>query len=223
MKLTLDTRKFRKEMNNVIKYTEGFMDGAQLGKKKFLFTLGEKTQEILEQYVDSNARVNPEMLHHVYEWYQTGSPEARLFDIDYTVSNLGLSFKSSFRQSTQAKSGSREPFYNKAKIMENGVGVTIKPKYSKVLRFEVDDKVVITPNPVRVNNPGGDDVEGGFEKTFDQFFTQYFSQAFLSSSGLLAQFSNPIAYKRDLPMGKRAGKSAGMKAGYRWVANMEIG
>lgn len=222
MKVSFDSKNFVKEMNNVIKYTEGFLEGAQMGKSKFLVTLGEKTKEILEQYVDSNARINPEMLHHVYEWYQTGSPEARLFDIDYTISNLGLSFKSSFRQSTQIKAGSKEPFYNKAKIMENGVGVTIKPKSSNVLRFEVDGKVVYTPNAVRVNNPGGKDTDRGFEEIFDSFFTRYFSQAFLNSSGLLSHFSNPIAYKRDLPKGKRGGKSAGITSGYRWVANMEI-
>lgn len=224
MKLTIDTRKFKNEMNNVIRYTEGFLEGAQVGKKKFLFILGEKVKEVLEQYIDSNARVNPEALKHVYEWYQNGSPEARLFDIDYTVSNLGLSFKSSFRQSTQIKAGSREPFYNKAKIMENGVGVKIKPKYAKYLAFEVPGgRTVFTKGPVRVNNPGGDDARGGFEKTFDEFFTKYFTQAFLSSSGLLAKFSNPIAYKRDLPLAKRTGRAAGVRSGYRWVANMEIG
>ena len=223
MRLTLDTRKFAKEMNNIVKYSEGFLEGAQRGKKVFLAALGEKTKEVLEQYIDSNARVNPETLKHVYEWYQNGSPNARLFDIDYTISNLGLSFKSSFRQSAQVKAGSREPFYNKAKIMENGVGVTIKPKYVDYLRFQVPGKTVFTKGPVRVENPGGDAAQGGFEKVFDEFFTKYFTQAFLTSSGLLSKFNNPVAYKRDLPLAKRSGKAAGVRAGYRWVANMEIG
>ena len=223
MKVTIDSRKFKKEMDNIIKYTEGFLEGAKLGKQAFLLTLGEKTQELFERYIDSSARVNPESLQHVYEWYQTGSPDARLFEIKYTVSNLGLSFKTNFTQSRSIKEGSREPFANKAKIMENGVRVTVRPKSAEVLAFDTDDRKVFTPNPVTIDNPGGPDASGGFQKVVDQFFNQYFTQAFLTSSGLLDRFKNPVAYKKDLPKGKRAGKSAGVTSGYRWVANMEIG
>jgi len=74
-------------------------------------------------------------LHHVYEWYQTGSPAARLFDINYISNQIGLSFNSTFRQSVSIKSGSKVPFYNKAQIIENGIPVTIRPVSSEVLSF----------------------------------------------------------------------------------------
>lgn len=214
-----NTKKFNKEMTNILSYSSGFFEGAQRGKTVLLRNLGKETIEILKQYIDSNARVNPEALHHVYEWYKTGSPAARLFDIDYTVSNLGLSMKSSFRQSTSIKSGSRVPFYNKAKIIENGIPVVIKPKRSPVLAFEVDGEQVFTKLPVFVANPGGSQAQGAYERVFDSFFRQYFSQSFLKSSGILRYLKNAKAYKNNLGAGKRAGRSMGIATGYRWILN----
>lgn len=217
-----NTAKFTKDMTNIVKYSQGFLEGAQKGKTVFLKGMGAKTVELLKQYIDSNARVNPDAMHHVYEWYQTGSPNARLFNIDYTVSNLGLSFLSKFTQSTTVKNGSSEPFYNKAQVMESGMAVRIRPKYQDVLVFEVDGEEIVTPNEVRVNNPGGSQVAGSFESVFDSFFTQYFTQAFLKSSGLLQLLENPTVYKKDLPAGKKQGKQKGLATGYRWVANAGV-
>jgi hypothetical protein len=222
IKTKFNTTKFTKDMNNIVKYSQGFLEGAQKGKTVFLQGLGVKTVEMLKQYIDANARVNPEALHHVYEWYQTGRPSARLFEINYTVSNLGISFISGFTQSTTIKNGSRTPFYNKATIMERGMAVRIRPKNAEVLAFEVDGEEVFTKNQVTVTNPGGSQVAGSFERVFDSFFTQYFTQAFLKSSGLFDFFENPIVYKRDLPAGKKLGRQKGLSTGYRWVANVEV-
>jgi hypothetical protein len=205
-----NTTKFTKDMNNIVKYSEGFLDGVQKGKVVFFKGLGLKTVELLKQYVDSNARANPQALHHVYEWYQAGVGSARLFDVNYTVSNLGLSLTSEFKQSNTIKNGSRTPFYNKARIMESGMAVKIKPRDSQVLAFEVDGQEVFTPNTVTVDNPGGSQVAGGFERVFDSFFTQYFTQAFMKSSGLLEFLENPVVYKKDLPAGKKLGKPKGL-------------
>jgi len=161
-------------------------------------------------------------LHHVYEWYMTGSPDARLFDLQYTVSGLGLSFKSTFSQSTSIKNGSTVPFYDKARIMENGIPVTIKPVSSPVLVFEDNGETVFTKNPVSVANPGGGAVNGSFERTFDMFFEQYFTQSFLKASGMLDYLSNPIAYKKNLEKGKRGGRAVGVTTGYRWIANVKV-
>ena len=130
-----NTASFNKEMNNIVQYAFGFLDGVQKGKKVFLQNLGMGTIQAMAQYVDVSARGNPAALHHVYEWSQTGSPSARLFDINYTVSNLGLSINSTFRQSRTVRQDSHTPFYNKAKIMEEGIPVTIKPTRSPVLVF----------------------------------------------------------------------------------------
>jgi len=222
MKFKFNDAKFNMEMNNIINYSVGFLEGVQKGKTKFLSNIGIDTIELLKDYVDANARVNPQMLHHMYEWGRTGSPESRLFDIDYTISNLGLSFKSTFRQSTSVKNGSTVPFYDKARIMEEGIPVTITPKKANVLVFEDKGDTVFTKGPVDVENPGGDFVQGSFEKTFDTFFTKYFTQAFLSKSGVRGYLESPVLYKKNLASGKKSGKPKGIETGYRWIANAGV-
>ena len=222
MKTVIDDTMFMRDMNNILEYSIGFMDGVQSGKQKFLENLGKSSIEVLKDYVDSMARVDPQMLHHVYEWSRTGSPDARLFDINYVVNQNGLSMSSTFRQSTSVKNGSRVPFYDKARIMENGIPVTIKPVAAKVLAFTNNGEDVFTKNPVSIDNPGGSMVVGSFEKTFDHFFQAYFSQVFLYSSGIIDYLKNPTAFKKNLPSGKSGGRSAGISAGYRWIANAGV-
>jgi hypothetical protein len=219
MRITYDHKKFSREMNNLVKYSIGYLDGVQAGKQKFFYGLGLEIKEILQQYIDSNARVNPESLHHVYEWYQNGSPNARLFDIQYTVSNLGLSIKSTFSQSQSVKQGSNTPFYDKARVMELGIPVTIAPVRSDVLVFEDEfGETVFTKNPVTVKNPGGN-TQGQFEKVFDGFFNIYFTQAFMRSSGIAQYLENPVLYKRNITKGKNGGRGVGFTTGYRWIIN----
>lgn len=216
MILTIDSKSFQKEMKNVIEYSLGFLDGVKLGKPEFLKNLGKNVIDLIKDYVDVNARVNPEMLHHVYEWNQTGSPSARLFDITYISNNLGLSFKSSFSQSKSVKQGSRTPFYDKARIMEEGIPVTIKPKRAQVLSFDENGEQIFTRGPVEILNPGGTMVQGGLEKTLNSFF-QYFSQAYLMSSGISRYIEAPVAYKKRLPAGARGGRAVGVSTGYQWI------
>lgn len=223
MRAVFNSRQFKKEMSNIVDYSIGFLEGIHKGKTAFLKTMGLETVEVMKEFIDSNARVNPEMLHHIYEWNQTGSPSARLYDISYTTSNLGLSFMSSFRQSTSIKNGSRTPFYDKARIMEEGIPVTIRPKVAQVLVFDDNGEEVFTRGPVEVRNPGGTAVEGGFEKVFDMFFNRYFTQAFLRVSGVAKYLENPIVYKKDMAAGKKIGRSKGVSTGYRWIANAGMG
>ena len=223
MRAVFNSNQFKKEMNNIVNYSVGFLEGVQKGKTVFLKTLGLQTVETMKEFIDSNARVNPQMLHHIYEWNQTGSPSARLYDISYTTSNLGLSFRSSFSQSTSIKDGSRTPFYDKARIMEYGIPVTIRPTAAEVLAFDQNGETVFTKGPVQVLNPGGNAVEGGFEKVFDMFFNRYFSQAFLRTSGIAQYLENPVVYKKDMQAGKTMGKTKGLSTGYRWIANAGMG
>lgn len=217
----INDKDLMRDMNNIIEYSLGFLDGIKKGKRIFLDNLGKDITELVKEYIDSSARVNPSRLHHVYEWYQTGSPDARLFDINYTVSNLGLSFKSTFSQSTTIKDGSRTPFYDKARIMEEGIPVTIVPTKAKVLSFEVDGEQVFTKGPVVVDNPGGNS-QNGFESVADQFFTQYFTQAFLRKSGALSELENLQIYKNNFAAGSRQGRGKGIETGYRWIVNAKV-
>ncbi len=222
MRVSIQTNNFEKELLNIANYSLGFLEGAQKGKKVFLDNLGRGVIFALGQYVDVEARANKEALHHVYEWYQTGSPQARLFDITYTVSNLGLSLNSTFRQSRTIQQDATTPFYNKAKIMENGIPVVIRPKKNSVLRFYEGGETVFTSKPVTVRNPGGNQVEGSFERIFDEFMTRYFTQAFLRASGISDYINNPVIYKKNLPAGAKQGRPKGVSTGYKWITNAKI-
>lgn len=223
MRVRLDTKSFDKQMKNIVDYSIGFLDGVQSGKKVFLTHLGRETVIALAKYVDVSAKSDPQALHHVYEWNKVGSPSARLFDIDYTVSNLGLSLFGQFKQSTSLKNGSTVPFYNKAYIMENAIPVTIKPKRAGVLAFDINGESVFTSSDVSVDNPGGDAVQGEFERTIDEFILRYFKQSFLRASGLYDYLNKPKLFKTNFNVGSRSGRAKGIETGFKWIANAKIG
>jgi hypothetical protein len=222
MRVTTTTKNFEKQMKNIIDYSAGFLDGAQKGKTEFLKLLGQATITSLAQYVDAQARSNPYALHHIYEWNKTGSPNARLFDLNYTVSNLGLSISGTFKQSKTLKEGSTVPFYNKARIMEQGIPVTIVPK-KRVLAFTIDNEEVFTSNDVTVTSPGGTEVRGSFENVIDDFMLYYFKQSLLRASGVYDYIKRPTIFKKDMAQGARIGRSQGISTGFKWIANAKIG
>jgi hypothetical protein len=218
--IKVNNKKFKKDSKNLIGYSLGFLTGVKRGQGVFLKGFGATVIEALKNYIDSNARVSPQLLHHMYEWNETGSPEARLFNITYSVTGVGLSVNSSFKQSTSIKQGSRVPFYDKAKIMENGIPVTIIPK-NKVLAFSVEGEDVFTSSPVTVENPGGP-VEGQYERVFDSFFNAYFKQSFLASTGILQYLENPIDFKANFSRGKNGGYALGLSVGRQWMSKAGI-
>jgi hypothetical protein len=222
MQVKFDDKKFMKKMNNIVDYSFGFVEGIQKGKTIFLNNLGKETVEALKKFIDSNAKMDPMSMHHVYEWGKVGMASRRLFEVEHTVSNLGLSVKSNFKQSTSIKQGSLVPFYNKARIMEYGQSVVIKPRNASVLSFNVGGEQIFTKNPVNVSNPGGDWVQGSYEKTFDNFMNYYFKQTFLRASGIYDHLSNPKVYKSNLRTGSNLGKSKGREVGYRWITNINV-
>lgn len=222
MLVRIDTKAFEKQLTNIANYSFGFLDGVNRGKKEFLNNLGKGVIFALGQYIDSEARANSRSLHHVYEWYRTGSPSSRLFELDYTVSNLGLSINSTFRQSSTVKEDMTVPFYNKAKIMEKGIPVIIKPKGNGALKFKEAGREIFVRRAVTIRDPGGDEVEGSFERVFDEFMRTYFTQAFLRSSGLLAYLNKPVAYKKNFLAGSKMGKSKGIETGYKWIINAKV-
>ena len=222
MRVSLNTAAFEKNILNIANYSFGFIEGVDRGKKIFFDNLGKGVIFTLGKYIDTEARANRLALHHVYEWYQHGNPSARLFDINYVVSGRGLSINSTFRQSKTASRDSSEPFYNKARIMENGVPVTIIPKPGGVLRFTEGGKEIFTKNPVTVSSPGGDETQGSFEKVFDEFMMRYFTQAFLRASGLMDYIQNPKIYKQNFAAGAKQGKQKGISTGFKWITNAKI-
>jgi hypothetical protein len=214
-----DNKLFDKEMKNITNYAIGFVDGARVAARtELVHQIGIKTKEILELYIDSNARTTPNILHHVYEWYRTGSPEARLFNLDYKAGVGSLSLDATFTQSTSIKNGSKTPFYNKASVMERGISIKISPRNSEVLAFEDGGQDVFTKKPVEINNPGGPQVAGSFEKIFSEFFNNYFSQSFMKISGLDEKIKASSSFVSNIGKAKKSGRPLGYSVGYRWIA-----
>lgn len=212
--MTTNLKSFNRDMKSIMAYSNGFLEGAEKAKPALLSLFGERFSKMLKEFIDSNARVNPEALHHVYEWHKTGSPEARLFDISYYVTGNGLSISSSFTQSRSVKSGSRVAFYDKARIMEEGVPVTIVPRTKLV--FDVNGETVFTPNAVRVENPGGQ-TQGEYERVFDLFFNVYLRQSVLNQTGIFGKLSKTNDFDNNFSSAKTGGRTLGLATGYAWI------
>lgn len=219
IKAKFDDSELVRDIANIVQYTNGFAEGARRGKAKFLENLAVMIKESAENYVDSSARVDEARLHHVYEWYMTGSPEARLFNISYRISTNAINFNYEFSQSRSVKRGSNVPFYDKATIMERGTPVTIRPKRSDVLVFDENGETIFTKKPVIVNNPGGN-VAGQFEKVLDSFFNNYLKQSFMSITGIEFNLKNPVQFAQNLKKGR--GYADGVKSGYNWIVGATI-
>jgi len=59
---------------------------------RFQSVIFKQLQQDFGLYIDAQARVNPQSLHHVYEWNKVGNSGSRLFKLNITERN-GLSFK----------------------------------------------------------------------------------------------------------------------------------
>jgi hypothetical protein len=222
LNVQFDDKIFLKEMMNIVAYSEGYLEGIHNGKEKFLQKLAKDAIQIFKEFVDQNARIDPQMYHHIYEWYQVGSPDARLFDIEYATSGGGLTFHGTLSQSKTVQQGSYIPFYDKAQVMEKGLPVLIKPVKSSVLTFTINGEQVFTPNEVTVEHPGGTRVAGSFEHVFDIFFKQYFTQSVLEATGIREYMQNSKLYKENLYADKNGGRAKGVEIGYNWITKVGI-
>ena len=222
MQTTIDTRQFLVDMNNISNYALGFVEGIKVGEPKFLKSLGRTIKEYLQDFIDTTARMDPASLHHVYEWYQAGSPDARLFNIKFTVEGDLIHFSSNFTQSQTLQDGSNVPFFNKANVMESGISITVTPRNSDVLVFENDGETVFTKSPVSISNPGGVDVQGSYAEAFKLFFESNLTQSFLTSSGMINYIQTPKAFDTNFAAGKKGGKALGIKVGAKWIEEAGI-
>ena len=180
--IKFDMKDFNNTMNNVIKYSEGFLDGIEIKEPIFNNELGHAIKIACEKFIDSSARLDPSSLHHVYEWGQVGDPSGRLYDIRVLADNMFIRFDFYFIQSKTTAPGSTTPFENKAEIMESGMSVTVAPRSSDTLVFEGDDgEMVFTQDSVTIDNPGGPNTSGSFERVVREFFLVYLKQGLLKS------------------------------------------
>ena len=214
IKAKIDTRELMKTLNNTVNYSEGFVSGAQMNKTEFNRILGGYTAEALGQYIDSKARMNPEALHHVYEWGSVGKASSRLFSFNVTSKANSIDFSGSFLPSNVPSPNSDDVFSNKAEIMENKIGITIEPKNSYVLVFEDGGETVFTTNSIYIANPGGDAVAGSFGRVVEEFFDKYFTVSILN--GILKDLSTPQEFAQYFSQGAKSGRSVGVKAGRKY-------
>jgi|688.fasta_scaffold16931_5 hypothetical protein len=220
--VNINTTSMQRKLNNLVEYSLGFLEGVESGKKIFFDQLGKGVIEALGQYIDVMARADEKALHHVYEWSQVGQRSGRLFNFTTTVTGAGIALNATFSQSKTVKDGSNTPFYNKAKIMESGTAVTIKPRGNNPLVFESNGETIFTKRPILNQFPGGQEVTGSFERVFDTFMRYYFTQSFLRASGLSDYLETPTIFKRNLAAGIRGGKGIGRATGMKWIINAKV-
>lgn len=215
LNVRVDMHNFSKVLNNVIEYSNGFIEGINVEKHNFNKFLAGYTVEALERYIDSQARMNPEMLHHVYEWNQVGNAKARLFKFNVNATKSNIIITGSFLTSKSANDNG-QVFANKAEIMENAISVVVTPKNSSVLVFEDGDETVFTTNSIFIEHPGGDAVANSFGETVNTFFESYFVAAFIQP--LIRDLQNASEYSNDFVYGaKGGGRMAGIRAGRKYL------
>jgi hypothetical protein len=134
----------------------------------------KKTFEIVRDTVydnvDARARSNSLAFHHLYEWGWSGDPSKRLFkvvSVGRGTDNFAMSYQF-LHSSVPVPNSLNHVFWDKARVMELGISVTIAPTYADALVFYVDggDTKVVTTKPVTVEQPGGDYVAGSLRKEF---------------------------------------------------------
>lgn len=215
---TIDFASFEKDFANILGYSEGFLKGVHAAKPAMLKNLGKTIREIAYTFIDSHAKASPATLHHMYEWYRTGSPNARLYDISFVSDEAKIAFRSTFKKSQSMQDGSNIPFFNKAEVMENGTPVTVTPRGQNPLVFQDGGETVFVKAPITIENPGGVDVEGSYQQIFDLFFSKYLTQSFLRSSGIIDYIETPKDFKTNFSSAKTGGQSKGFDVGYKWIS-----
>jgi hypothetical protein len=152
----------------------------------------------LSKFIDSEARLNPKSLHHVYEWNQLGKPIGRLWKVQGSYKSGVVTLSSEFRQSrtfVPIKNGTsrRSKFVYKAQIMEAGKPVRITARRAEALFFySSSGEPVFIPKGkyVTVRTPGGKMVRGAYNKTMNRFLTSGRFISDLIESGLISRLES---------------------------------
>lgn len=181
-------------------------------KHLFRTTIFNQIDKDFGEYVDSQARIKPRSLHHVYEWNKTGIPASRLFSL-YTINTDGLSFRINYNfklskssvPSKNKKQKKRYVFANKAEVMEQGMPIVIRPKSAERLVFELDGETVFMPKgtSVTVRRPGGSQSTNQFSLSYGRYFGGQMVNSSIKSSGLQRIFNSKITKALGVPINIR--------------------
>lgn len=177
-------------------------------QKLFKTTIFNQIEKEFGEYVDAKARISPRSLHHVYEWNRTGKPTSRLFKLTSTNAP-GLAFKVNYefklsRSNVPSKNKmqrNKYKFANKARVMETGMPIVIRPKSAERLVFEMNGQTVFMPKgaSVLVKRPGGSGVKNQFDLAYSRYFSGELVNSAIKNSGFQQIFSTKIIKSLNAP------------------------
>jgi len=221
----IDAKKAMKILNNLVEYTDGFLKETKAQESTVTSRLAKISIDGFYEYMDQLARVNPGILHHVYEWGRVGDPYSRLFELKKTLSKKSAVITSDFLTSEVPSDTAKEPFYEKAKIMEEGIAVVIQEVEAQALFFEIDGIEYFRTGPIVIENPGGPDVRGSFVEHFQQFYNTYLDDVYLKAIRFYQYFMDAKPYEQNFNGAMRSGNAnmAGRKTALSWIQNMPVG
>lgn len=175
-------------------------------QQQFSKIIFEQIDKDFGEYIDALARSRPKTLHHMYEWKRVGQKSARLFTISQ-ASQEALSFKISvdykLSKSTVPGNGSkrRHVFANKARIMEAGEPLVIRPRNAQRLVFKGDEGLVFMPKgrSVTVKRPGGAKARNQFGLATSRFFNSQLINSSIKRSGFQNVFNAKMSKALKIP------------------------
>jgi len=151
-----------------------------------------------------------------------GNPTARLVDLGVISSGRGSTITAEFLQSQTVKDGSKEPFYDKAEVMEEGIPVVIREKEAQALFFEIDGLEYFRMGPITVLNPGGAETRGGFVSVFEEFYNNYLTQVYLRAIKFYKHFESPKEYEKNFKSALKStnATSIGKMTALSWISKL---
>lgn len=173
-------------------------------------------QKSLAAFIDTEARLSPKSLHHVYEWGRTGASLARLWTIKGEYKTGAIVLSSDFKQSrtyVPIKNGTtkRHKFTYKAEVMETGKPVRISAKNARALFFySKDGTPVFIPRGrvITVKTPGGKEVRGAYQKTMFRFVNSSRLNSDMAKSNLFKEIERAQALAGNQMPKSVTGKSS---------------
>lgn len=214
-----------KLLNNLVEYTDGFIKETQAQESTIVNKLSKASVAAFYEYLDQLARVNPGMLHHVYEWSRVGDPQSRLYELKRTLTKKTATISADFLQSQIPSDTSDQVFYDKARIMEEGITVIVNEVNAEALFFEIDGVEYFRTGPIVIENPGGPDVRGSFVEQFEEFYNTYFDKIYLNAIRFYQYFMDAKPYEQNFGVAMRSNNanSVGRKTALSWIMNMPVG
>lgn len=215
-----DVSGLTRTLRKTVGYSQGFIKELKENEPNLTGKVGDLSIDVFYEYLDGLARNHPGMLHHVYEWGQVGDPFGRLYELKQALSRNSSTITADFLYSNSVSDSGTTPFYDKARVMEEGNPVVVTEKDAKVLFFQIDGQEFFRHGPIFIANPGGSEVRGAFLNAFNEFYTKYFSDFYLKSIGFYDHFSSPQEFVKNFASAVNGNSPdmSGRKAALSWIA-----